>query len=88
MKTKAAQLWWGSQEGGKKIHWKAWTKMATDKEEGGLGFHNLQDFNMVLLAKQLWRLITQPNLMMSKVLKAKYYPSGGILNAVEKNQSS
>lgn len=55
--------------------------MAIEKEKGGLGLRNIQNFNEALLAKQLWRLITKPILMMSKVIKAKYYPDGGLLNA-------
>lgn len=39
-----------------------------------LRFRNIQDFNTALLANQLWRLIFQSNLLMSKVLKGKYYP--------------
>lgn len=62
--------------------------MAIPKEEGGLGFRNFQDFNSSLLAKQLWRLITQPNLLMCKVLKSKYYPRRGLFKAAANGQSS
>lgn len=58
------------------------------KEEWGLGFHEIQKFNDALLTKQLWRLITQPNLLMSRVLKAKYFPSGGLLKASANSNSS
>lgn len=44
--------------------------MVVEKEDGGLGFRNIQDFNQALLAKQLWRLITNPNLLMSQVTSA------------------
>ncbi|KAA3477725.1 bZIP-like protein [Gossypium australe] len=47
---------------------------------GGLGFRNLDKFNIVLLAKQGWRLITYLNLLLARVLKAKYYPSSNFLN--------
>lgn len=58
------------------------------KEEGGLGFHEIQKFNDAFLAKQLRRLVTQPNLLMSRVLKAKYFPTGCLLKALATNTSS
>lgn len=38
----------------------------------GLGFRQLAKFNMALLAKQGWRLMCNPNSLVSCVLKAKY----------------
>ncbi|GER54641.1 ribonuclease H-like superfamily protein [Striga asiatica] len=37
----------------------------------GLGFHELHTFNKALLAKQLWRIQAQPDLLVSKVLKGR-----------------
>lgn len=76
------KFWWGeNDESSRRLHCKSWTKMATSKDIEGLGFRDIQCFNLALLAKQPWCLITQPNLMMSRVLKAKYFSHGGLLNA-------
>ncbi|KAM2636720.1 hypothetical protein EV1_021317 [Malus domestica] len=42
---------------------------------GGLGFRNFQEFNDALLAKQCWRLITEPNSLWARVIKAWWLPS-------------
>ncbi|KAL6227352.1 hypothetical protein ACLB2K_001311 [Fragaria x ananassa] len=76
-----AGFWWGDSEKGKKIHWLAWEWLCASKEEGGLGFRNMELFNQALLAKQVWRLMQQPDSLASRVLRAKYYPDGLILSA-------
>lgn len=43
--------------------------MTETKDKGELGFRDLKVFNMARLSKQIWRLITRPNLLMSRVVK-------------------
>ena len=50
-----------------------WGRMSEKKSKGGLGLRGLLEFNQALLAKQLWRIITKPDLLMNRVIKARYF---------------
>lgn len=68
------RFWWkGKNERGRGIHWLAWDKLCTPKKYGGLGFKQVHNFNLALVGKQGWRLLTSPDCLMARVLKAKYY---------------
>ncbi|KAL6564457.1 hypothetical protein OROMI_015907 [Orobanche minor] len=75
-------FWWGS-DGSRKsgIHWKAWDRLCIPKKFGGMGFRKLHYFNIALLAKQGWRLLTNPNSLVARVYKACYYPDSSFLDA-------
>ena len=73
-------FWWGDEDDRRKTHWLAWDKLTKPKREGGMGFRDLRLFNQAILAKQAWRLLVNPDSLCAKVLKAKYYPNGHILD--------
>jgi hypothetical protein len=73
---------------GKIVHWLRWDKMTRPKIQGGIGFRDLRIFNQALLAKQAWRLLEHPENLCARLLKAKYYPAGELLDIVfPKNES-
>lgn len=74
-------FWWGSTDLKKKIHWTKKDNLFKSKLEGGMGFKILRDFNLAMLAKQVWRFQTNPNTLVSKCFKAKYYPYTNIMQA-------
>ena len=47
-----AQFWWSPRGSTKGMHWKSWDKVYTNKDEGGLSFKDITDFNTVMLGKQ------------------------------------
>ncbi|XP_071674470.1 uncharacterized protein [Lolium perenne] len=56
--------------------------------KGGMGFRDLHCFNLAMLSKQCWRLISEPESLCARVLRAKYFPDGDILNCDLKKGSS
>ncbi|KAK4398115.1 putative ribonuclease H protein [Sesamum angolense] len=83
----AADFFWHDGDR-RRIHWIAWDKLCLSKLDGGLGFQNLEAFNLALLAKQLWRILSRPDCLVSKVLKAKYFPHNHIFEAHVGNRPS
>jgi hypothetical protein len=81
-------FWWGDEEDRRRMHWMAWDKMTRPKSQGGIGFRDLRVFNQTLLARQAWRLLAFPDSLCAKLLKARYYPAGDLLDtAFIQNQS-
>uniref|UniRef100_A0A803QCJ0 SHSP domain-containing protein n=1 Tax=Cannabis sativa TaxID=3483 RepID=A0A803QCJ0_CANSA len=76
-----AQFWWGSMGNGSKIHWKSWNQLCVSKFFGGLGFRSLVHHNQAMLAKQAWHIYSNPNSLLSVVLKAKYFHHSTFLDA-------
>ncbi|CAN1774503.1 Uncharacterized mitochondrial protein AtMg00310 [Linum perenne] len=72
---------WGKVDGKKKMHMVSWEKLCLPKEKGGLGFKDLEAFNHTLLAKQTWRLIQNPDLLLPKIYEAKYFPKSSLMQA-------
>ena len=82
-----AKFWWGSG-GNSGMHWLAWDRLSLPKREGGLGFRDLESFNLALLGKQTWRLLQYPDSLMAKTLKGRYYQETNILNATRGRKAS
>lgn len=74
---------WGSKQGERKIHWVSWNKLYQKKSKGGMRIRSFWALNEALLAKQGWKILTQPNSFLSQCLKAKNFSSTDILHASE-----
>lgn len=72
-------LWHGENEKG--IVWRRWEVCCLPKAKGELGLRDLGCLNQALLAKLAWRLLKNPNFLLSKVLVGKYCQRVGLLDA-------
>ncbi|WOL04038.1 hypothetical protein Cni_G12759 [Canna indica] len=66
-------FWWGQRGNERKMHWIDWNVLCKVKSEGGLGFKNLKAFNLAMLGKQAWRILTREHSLVHKVFKNKYF---------------
>lgn len=60
--------------------------MCMTKDSGGLGFRDIKGFNIALLSKQCWKLMNEPNSLMARMLKAKYYPNSHFYKLTERGE--
>lgn len=58
----------------------AWDRMCFSKGMGGMGFRDLRRFNVALLGRQVWRLMSYRDTLCYRVLSAKYFPDGDVLH--------
>ncbi|XP_019157730.1 PREDICTED: uncharacterized protein LOC109154381 [Ipomoea nil] len=82
VETTMNSYWWkGGGNNNKGIIWKNWKSLCIRKKWGGIGFWDLHGFNLALLSKQAWRLTSDPDSLVSKIYKARYYPNSSFLEA-------
>jgi len=75
-------FYWGFKKNGRRgINWMRWDKLTLHKSLGGLGFCNMETFNLSMLGKQIWKLLTNSSSLLTRVLKAKYFPLRDFLDA-------
>ncbi|KAL8148706.1 hypothetical protein AgCh_005895 [Apium graveolens] len=77
-----SKFWRNSRTGDRKgIHWMSWDRLSRHKSVGGMGFQDFKDFNLALLGKQGWHILTKPSSLVSRVYKARYFPTVNFLEA-------
>ena len=88
MRKSIANHWWGVENGRKKLHWRSWEWLSTPKALGGLGFRDMELFNQAMLARQGWRLLTDPTSLCARVLKGRYFHDCSFWNASKPRSAS
>jgi hypothetical protein len=60
----------------------SWDKLLKLKNDGGMSFKSLLDFNLTLLGKQVRRIMSNPNILIFTIYKAKYFPHSDFLEPI------
>ena len=88
LKVLIRKFWWGYIDDSRKVHWVSWERLCEAKEVGGIGFKEIEKFNDALLAKQVCRMMHNPDSLCFWVFKARFFPNCSILDAKESNSGS
>ncbi|XP_019153727.1 PREDICTED: uncharacterized protein LOC109150287 [Ipomoea nil] len=74
------KYWWEQGNEGGGIRWMAWQRMCTPKTDGGMGFKQLNEFNLALLAKQ--EIGSSPSYVWRSILAGKDILSTGCVKRI------
>lgn len=55
--------------------------MSRHKSSGGMGFRDFRSFNLAMLGKQGWRLISNTQSLVTKLYKASYFANSDFLKS-------
>ncbi|KAK2424247.1 hypothetical protein QL285_034627 [Trifolium repens] len=69
--------WWGGGANNKGIRWLAWDRLTHPKSQGGMGFRELHNFNLAMIAKQGWNIMTKPHTLVARIYKARWSIGNG-----------
>ena len=81
MNNAMCKFWWGQKESEGRIYWKSWLKKTAPNLDDGLGFKNLEQFIIPLLAKQCWRMMQEHDALWVQIFKGIYFPNGSVMCA-------
>lgn len=74
------RFWWGGVAE-HSLHWLPWRVLCQTKGSGGIGFRDLECFNVAMLAKQAWRFVTNRSSLLLRLLKARYFARASFFTA-------
>jgi hypothetical protein len=53
----------------------------TTNNQGGMGFRDPRAFNLTMIAKQGWNILTKPHSLVARIYKARYFPNFSFFDA-------
>nr|GEZ09505.1 RNA-directed DNA polymerase, eukaryota, reverse transcriptase zinc-binding domain protein [Tanacetum cinerariifolium] len=70
----------GADPDDRKIMWVSWKKVLAHKNQGGLGINSIYALNLVLMFRWIWRFLSSPSSLWTRVGKSIHGNSGGLEN--------
>ena len=86
--TIVRSFWWGHEPSTRKLHLINWGIVCKPKRLGGIGFKNFNLFNQAMIAKQFWRIQDNPNSLLTRTFKKKYFPGCSLREYQHKSHHS
>jgi hypothetical protein len=75
-------FWWEfPKDRARNLYLKSWSSICLPKHEGGLGFRQMHEFNLSLITKLGWKMITKTNCQWVEQLQNKYIKYGDFLSS-------
>ncbi|XP_026411063.1 uncharacterized protein LOC113306330 [Papaver somniferum] len=71
-------FWWGKETNYKGYYPVSYSCLCKPKIKGGLGFRNAQRYNLAIIAKLAWRLLTEPTALWVSQLKPRYFRKSSV----------
>ncbi|KAK8302458.1 hypothetical protein V6Z11_D04G087000 [Gossypium hirsutum] len=81
-------MWWACKDKGHGWAMLAWDKVCMLKGMRELEFGDIRLFNIALLGRQVWRLLTIKDTLCYDVLSSKYFPEGDIFQSKKVDKPS
>jgi hypothetical protein len=76
------KIWWGfPKDKSKNLSLKSWSSICLPKEEGGLGFRRMHEFNLSLITKLSWKLLSNTKCLWVNQLQKKYIKYGNFISS-------
>ena len=81
-------FWWSHDHSENKLHLINWDKISQPKKLGGLGIKKFKCMNQAMLNKKYWRICQNPQSLLAKAFKARYFPTCSIQDCKSKPHHS
>jgi hypothetical protein len=77
------KIWWGfPKDKSRNLSLKSWSSICLPKEDGGLGFRRMHEFNLSLTTKLGWKLLSNTGCLWVNQLQKKYIKYGNFISSL------